>query len=293
MSKKPLLIVVTGLSGGGMSSAMNALADNGFYVIDNLPMELLDAAVTMIESGSFAFANGVGIGMDIRNPRFVERFPSLREAYGDKVDLRTVFLSADIETIAKRYSTTRRKHPLLTAGETLTQAIAREMTMLEPVEKGADVGYDTSHWSPYELARKLESYLEESLPKRKLHLSISSFGFKHGLQDPLDTLFDVRFIKNPFFEAELKDKTGLEQPVQSFVFQSQEAVEMLDRIEDFIRFTLPKYYAEGKHYFRLGIACSGGRHRSVSFVEKIFERLSREQIANVVLTKSHRDIEKH
>jgi UPF0042 nucleotide-binding protein len=286
------LIVITGLSGAGNSTALHSLADAGLYCIDNLPMELLSPTVDLIESGRIHAESGLAICMDVRNPSFAERFPAVRRGLSHRIRMYVVFMTADSQVIATRFGATRRKHPLLQQGETLLEAIEREREMLSPVEESADLVMDTSNWSPQQLARALEGRLVGALPARLLHVSVTSFGFKYGQLEPVDMLFDVRFLDNPFFVPSLKRMSGLELPVRDYVFSRSAAGSMLEKMQDMLRFLLPLYYSEGKHYFRIGIGCTGGRHRSVAFAEEIGRIFFENPIPHTVMTVIHRDIER-
>ncbi len=286
------VIIITGLSGAGNSTALHSLADAGLYCIDNLPMELLSSTIDLIESGRIHAESGLAICMDVRNPSFAERFPAVRRSLSLRVHMFVVFMTAEAQVIATRFGATRRKHPLLNKGETLLEAIEREREMLGPVEESADLVLDTSTWSPQQLARALEGRMVGSLPARLLHVSITSFGFKYGQLEPIDMMFDVRFLENPYFVADLKRMSGLEDPVRDYVFARPAAGTMFEKMQDILRFLLPLYYSEGKHYFRIGIGCTGGRHRSVAFAEELGRAFLTRPIPNTVMTVIHRDIDR-
>lgn len=287
----PLLVIVTGLSGAGNSTALHALADAGLYCIDNLPMELIGPTISLLESGRIVADNGLALCMDVRDLSFATQFPELRRQLAERIRLEVVFLTADSHVLATRFGATRRKHPLLRSGETLTEAIERERELLGPVEEAADTVFDTSTWSPHQLARAVESRLSAELPARMLHVAVTSFGFKHGQVQPVDTLFDVRFLDNPYFVPALKSKSGLDAEVRDYVLGNDTARTMLAKMEDLLRFLLPLYYEEGKHYFRLGIGCTGGRHRSVCLAEEIGRLFFLKPVPHTVLTIIHRDID--
>lgn len=287
---KPFLVIITGLSGAGLTTAGNALQDHGFFCIDNLPFELLWEAVALVKSGKYQ-ARGFVFVMDIRNKRFAAEFPALKEKLSEDVRLDIVFLTADPSVLAVRYGSTRRKHPLLSASGNLLQAIRKESELLAPLEKAADVVIDTSEWSPTILARALEERLHQDLPSRILYVTISSFGFKYGQLRPADLLFDVRFLSNPHFVSELKEKTGMSADVRKYVLADATAKEFFTKLEDMVRFMLPHYYSEGKHYLRIGIGCTGGKHRSVTIAEELAKSLSKKSIANIAVSIVHRDIE--
>lgn len=289
--KKPILVVITGRSGSGVSTALSALADNGFYTIDNQLVELILPTIDHMEAGRVPHSNGIAIVLDIRNPSSVKKFPKLLKELESRVRLHVLYLTADDSVLATRYGSTRRRHPLLEDGETLSEAIHRESEILEPLQELADVVLDTSVMSPHMLARAMESHFDKNLPKRSLHLTITSFGFKYGHLKQADSIFDLRFIKNPFFVESLKTKTGLEAEVQDYVLDQPEAVEMMERLEGLLRFQIPQVYNEGKHYFRIGVGCSGGRHRSVTFAETLGARLLENPISNIITTIIHRDVD--
>lgn len=287
----PHLVIVTGLSGSGVSTALKALSDSGMYCIDNLPTDLVLPTVELLENGRIPAENGLALCMDVRDEKFVAAFPELKKMLTGRIQVEVVYLTADVNVIATRYGATRRKHPLLQSGETLTEAIEREREILGPVEESADVVLDTTKWSPHQLARAVEARVSKNLPARTLNVTITSFGFKYGQLQPADTMFDLRFIENPFFLPELRDLTGIDEEVCKFIFEHENAREVFTRIEDYLRFVLPFYYREGKHYFRVGVGCSGGRHRSVAFAESLGLAFLKQPIPNMITTILHRDID--
>jgi UPF0042 nucleotide-binding protein len=287
----PLLVIVTGLSGAGNSTALNALADAGMYAIDNLPMEMLEPTIALLETGRIVADRGLALCMDVRNKSFARQFPEMKKKLAGRIRLEVIFLTADEHTISTRFGTTRRKHPLMRDGETLQEAIREERELLGPVEEAADVVFDSTHWNPQQLARAVEQRLAADLPPRVLNVTITSFGFKYGQAQQVDTLFDVRFLDNPYFVPELKDKSGLDPEVRDYIFSHQPAKTMLSKMEDMLRFLLPLYYREGKHYFRLGVGCTGGRHRSVCFAEELGQVFLKNPIPHTMITILHRDID--
>lgn len=284
-------MIVTGLSGAGNSTALAALADIGMYCIDNLPVELFGTTLDLIESGRISAEFGLAVGMDVRDRSFAQRFSDLKKNHSDRSRIQVIFMTAEDAAIATRFSTTRRKHPLMRTGETLNEAIVLDRALLSPVEEVADVVFDTTNWSPHQLARAIESHFAKDISPRMLHVTVTSFGFKYGQHRPVDMMFDVRFIENPYFVPELRDKSGLDPEVREYIFQHESARRMFAKMEDMLRFLLPLFYQEGKHYLRLGIGCSGGRHRSVSFAEELGTALLVQPIANVITTIIHRDID--
>lgn len=291
MAKPPRLVIVTGLSGSGVSTALNALSDLGMYCIDNLPTDLVIPTIDLLEKGRLPAENGLALCMDVRDRKFASDFPELKKKITAKTMVEVIFLTSEVHVIATRYGATRRKHPLLLSGETLNEAIEREREILGPVEESADIVLDTTKWSPHQLARAVESRVSMDLPARVLNVTITSFGFKYGQLQPVDTMFDLRFIENPYFVPDLREKSGLDQEVVSFIFGHENANQMFQRIEDYLRFVLPYYYREGKHYFRVGVGCSGGRHRSVAFAEALGQAFLKKPVANMITTILHRDID--
>jgi len=284
-------VIVTGLSGAGSSTALHAMADAGLYCIDNLPMEMLFPTIDLLECGRIVAENGLALCMDVRGKSFAGQFPAVKKRLAERIRFEVIFLTADPYVIATRFGATRRRHPLLLDGETLTEAIERERDLLGPVEEAADTVFDTSTWSPHQLARAVENRLASDLPPRMLHVTVTSFGFKRGQTQPVDTMFDVRFLDNPYFVPGLKNKSGLDPEVREYILSNKDAQAMLGKIEDMLRFLLPLYYREGKHYFRLGIGCTGGRHRSVCFAEELGQIFLARPIPNTIMTILHRDID--
>lgn len=285
---KPLLVIVTGISGAGRSVAIKSLEDNGFYCIDNLPVAMLESAVAFAKS---SVNQAHALGMDVRDPRFIAEFSKLKKDLAKEFKVDVVFLTADEEVITTRYVSTRRKHPLLDSGGELLAAIRREKALLEPIESASDEVFDTSSWSPHQLARQMESRYSGEAPARQLNVSIISFGFKYGQLRTADTLFDVRFVDNPQFVPELKEKTGLNPLVKAYVMKDGRAQTFMDHLIKLHTFLLPQYFNEGKHYFRIGIGCTGGKHRSVCFAEELAHRLTELDLPNVVLSVTHRDLD--
>lgn len=288
-SNKPILVIVTGLSGSGLTTMLNTLQDNGFFCIDNLPIELISSTLDLILDGSVK-AKGFAFGMDIRDKGFAQEFPAVKESIQRRVNLDVVYLTAESPTIAIRYGSTRRAHPLIGKKGDLTAAIERERVLLAPVSRAADLVLDTTTLSPHALARKVEERYSKEIPARSLYVTITSFGFKHGQHRHCDSIFDVRFLSNPYFVPDLKNKTGLDKPVMDFIRADQKSREFMERLEKWHRFLLPLYLAEGKHYFRIGIGCTGGKHRSVFVAEWLANKLKQDPIPRIVVNIAHRDI---
>jgi UPF0042 nucleotide-binding protein len=289
-SDSPLLVIVTGLSGAGKSTAIKALEDLSFYCVDNLPFDLVEAAVDNLLKSPWT-PKRYAMGMDVRDRNFLAHFSELKARLEQKIRLDVLFVSCAAEQLAERFSTTRRKHPLLDSGGELLVAIRREIAALLPIEQQADVSFDTSSWSPHFLARKIEERYAGGIKGRQLHVTITSFGFKNGMLKPADTIFDVRFMRNPYFEPSLKAKTGLDPAVAAYVLADPLSRLFLDKIVDLHKFLFPEYYKEGKHYFRIGIGCTGGKHRSVAISEKLALELAAAALPHVAISVSHRDVD--
>lgn len=290
MDPRKRLVVVTGLSGAGKSVAIKALEDISFYCIDNLPVEILELVVDNFIANS-PNNQRFAIGMNIRNRANAKAFLDLRAKILSKIRVDVLYVGAGEEVIVQRYSTTRRKHPLLDEGGELLSAIRREMDALAPIEQAADAKFDTSSWSPHYLARSIEGRYSDENTARNLYVTVVSFGFKYGILRQADSIYDVRFLKNPYFDAALKDHSGLDSRVQDYVLSDPQTIEFLDHLTSMHRFLLPAYYREGKHYFRIGVGCTGGKHRSVVVAEELAARLGKENLPSILISVGHRDID--
>ena len=289
-TKREKVVIITGLSGAGKSIAINSLEDLGYYCIDNLPLPLIDEAISYFLKAPH-LNHLLALGLDSRTPSFVEDFKALQKRLRKKIDLQVLFLSCRDERLAERFSTTRRKHPILDQGGELLAAIRRETANLSAVEEVSDVVFDTSDWTPHYLSRQVEEHFAAERKGRSLYVTVTSFGFKHGQLKPADTIFDVRFLRNPHFYPEFKPRTGLEKDVRDYVFSDPNSDKFLDHLADIHGFLLPEYYREGKHYFRIGIGCTGGKHRSVAMAEALAFRLAEKDLKNIYVSASHRDVD--
>ncbi len=280
------VVVVTGMSGSGRSTAINVLEDLGYYCIDNLPSALVEQFVGLF-AGSQVGRSRVGLGMDVRDSGYVKAWPAVREALekaGHRVTV--VFLDSTDETLIRRYSETRRVHPLGATGD-LPDAIRSERDLLAPLERAADLVIDTSGLTVHDLKRRLRAFAEDSRTRSGPTITLKSFGYKYGALLDAHLLFDCRFLPNPHFVPDLKPLTGLEAPVAGYVLHGDLATQFLERMMGFVEFLLPHYAEEGRAYLTIGIGCTGGRHRSVALVEECARRL--RQLGAAVVVR-HRDI---
>ena len=282
------IIVVTGLSGSGKSVVIRALEDNGFFCIDNLPVVLIPKFIDLCQ-GYREGIQRIALGIDLRERLFLQSWPEvlteLRVA-GHRVEV--LFLDAADEVLLRRFSETRRPHPL--AGEgSIQEGIVRERKALEGMRALADKIIDTSDFNVHELKREVEQYYSQSQSPRKMNLFMNSFGYKYGIPHDTDMIVDVRFLPNPFFVNGLRAKNGLEPDVKEFVLKREETHVFLDRLYSLLEFVLPQYEREGKSSLTLALGCTGGKHRSVVLVEELKKRLGQERFRIHV---KHRDIDK-
>ncbi len=284
------LVLVTGMSGAGKSTALKMLEDSGFFCVDNLPISLIGMFVRLTSEGKEGKRSHVAVGVDIRSGEKLTDLTDVFEALQESdVDYRILFLDADDRTLVKRYKETRRSHPLAGSGR-LETGIEREREALQFLKKRADVIIDTSQLLTRELKQELEKIFVGQQVFGNLILTILSFGFKNGIPADSDLVFDVRFLKNPYYEQDLRSLTGLDEAVRSYVLQDETAKEFVDRIDGLIRFLIPNYVREGKNQLVISIGCTGGRHRSVTIAEELYMRL--ETAGESGLRIEHRDIDR-
>lgn len=289
MSSELRLVLITGLSGSGKSSVAKCFEDLGYYCVDNLPLPLLRRFL----SHPLELVEGheqISIVTDVRAPGFAEEFPRLiREMDRSRVSVTLLFLDASEEALVRRFSETRRPHPL--AGDRpLLEGIRQERELLAEVRGIADLVLDTSDWSIHEVRNQVFREFAESSKNEGVMgpvVSLMSFGFKHGIPTGADLLFDVRFMSNPHFVPELKDQTGQDAAVRQFLGKLDEYHELLQKVEELLRFLLPRYARENRSYVSVAVGCTGGRHRSVAVAEELALRLQEGDWSVRVI---HRDI---
>jgi UPF0042 nucleotide-binding protein len=280
-------VVVTGLSGSGKSTALRVLEDLGFYCVDNLPVALLPRFVELWES-SREEVHRVAFGIDARERLFHGGFEAaFDEIRRVGVRLEVMYLEASDEVLVRRFSETRRPHPGAPGG-TVEDGIRREREALRALREVADRIVDTSALTVHELRAALRDMLAR-IDTPALTVSLVSFGYKYGLPTDADLAFDCRFLPNPFFVDELRQKTGLDPAVTDYVLKREDTQEFLRHVEGLLAFALPRYQHEGKSYLTIAIGCTGGRHRSVTLVEALRHWLEAAQIRVLV---RHRDVER-
>ena len=286
--EKRRIVIITGLSGAGKSNALQAFEDAGYFCIDNLPPRMIPAVMETAAQGNGG-PDGVVVVMDIRGRRYFggELERSLENVEESDWERRILFVESDDRTLVRRYKESRRPHPAARNGDVL-EAIRAERRDLANLREKADLVVDTSGYSTLD-ARLRFKRLAESFSSR-LTVSLISFGFKHGTPLDVDTIFDVRFMPNPHYDPELRPLTGHDAPVREAVLGQDDAREFVEKASGMLSFLIPRYAAEGKTYFTLGIGCTGGRHRSVVIVEDLAGRLRRSN-GEVDLFVRHRDLD--
>ena len=267
------LLIVSGLSGAGKSVAMNALEDIGFFCIDNVPAGLLPSITAFSKAGDNQLER-VALSMDVRGCRSREQIETALQQLDDqKTPYKILFLDAPDDVLMRRYSETRRRHPISIAeGISTRDAFLKERQILQPLKERANYTINTGLLSTSQNKERIcDLFMKNGGAKNAMRLTIMSFGFKFGLPPEADLVLDVRCLPNPFYVPELKHKTGLDQEVVDFVMSHPEAQELLKRYENFLQYALPLYVKEGKSQLTIAVGCTGGKHRSITFARKIAE----------------------
>lgn len=283
------LVILTGMSGAGKSAALKMMEDIGFYCVDNLPVPLIENFFELTDSLN-AELQKVAVGIDIRNGQALDTLHDILDRLkqqGRKIEV--LFLDADDKVLVKRYKETRRSHPLA-GSERVDKGIAQERKRMDFLRKRADYIIDTSRLLTRELKAELTKIFVEEQNFNNLFITILSFGFKYGIPNDSDLVFDVRFLPNPYYVEKLRNLNGNDSEIQEFVLQYPEAHTFLDKLEDMIDFLIPNYITEGKNQLVIAIGCTGGKHRSVTLANEIYERLKRNGQYGIKI--EHRDIER-
>ena len=282
-------VIVTGMSGAGKSTALNRLEDMGYFCVDNLPITLISKFAEMAYTPGSEIQR-VALGVDIRSGAALESLEDVLEgmaAASRKYEI--LFLDAADDVLIKRYKETRRTHPLAHGGR-VDRGIRQEREKLAFLKQHADYIIDTSKLLTRELNMELEKIFVEGREFKSLVVTVLSFGFKYGIPADADLVFDVRFLPNPYYIDDLKKKTGNDKPVQDYVMGFEVSHVFLNKLTDMIQFLLPNYVQEGKNQLIIGIGCTGGKHRSVTLANRLFENLSRQNDYGIRI--EHRDIGK-
>lgn len=267
------LLIVSGLSGAGKSVAMNALEDIGYFCIDNVPAGLLPSITAFSKAGDNQLER-VALSMDVRGCRSKEQIETALQQLDDqKTPYKILFLDAPDDVLMRRYSETRRRHPISIAeGISTRDAFLKERQILQPLKERANYTINTGLLSTSQNKERIcDLFMKSGGAKNAMQLTIMSFGFKFGLPPEADLVLDVRCLPNPFYVPELKHKTGLDQEVVDFVMSHPEAQELLHRYENFLQYALPLYVKEGKSQLTIAVGCTGGKHRSITFARKLAE----------------------
>jgi len=283
------LTIVTGLSGSGKSVALHTLEDEGFFCIDNIPANLLSEFIDKLLASGSELYNNLAIGVDVRSERVsADNLMALLEEIRARKDIvvEILYLDTDRNTLVKRFSETRRKHPLSSEDLPLVSAIDAEISLLDPVKPKADLVVDTGSMNLHDLRDIIRTYLI-GRTEGGLALIFQSFGFKHGAPASTDFMFDVRCLTNPHWEPELRKHTGQDKPIINFLEQQPEVENMFKDIRDFVARWLPTFETENRAYLTVSIGCTGGRHRSVYLTERLAEHFSNER-GNV--SRRHRQL---
>jgi UPF0042 nucleotide-binding protein len=278
------------MSGSGKSTAIKALEDSGWFCIDNLPVVLVPKLLELVAHGTSDEVHRLAVVVDAREGRFLDQTPAavdeMRRA-GHRLEV--VFLDSSDEALQRRFSETRRRHPLAPDG-TVQEGIARERQLLAKVRDIADQIIDTTRFNVHELRDAMTARFGAAHDADSLNVTLVSFGFRNGIPAASDLVFDVRFLPNPYFVEGLKPHPGTDPKVAAWVLQRQQTQEFLEHLESMLAFLIPQYRAEGKSYLTVSIGCTGGRHRSVALAEELARRLNEKHRAQVKVT--HRDVEK-
>jgi len=280
------LVILTGLSGSGKLSALKAFEDLGYYSVDNLPLELAPSFADLVRQS--AEIERAALVVDVREGMRLDQFPSILKKVLKILPTRVVFLEASEDALIRRFSETRRPHPM-GRSDTVLKSIRAERKRLDPIRNVADIVLDTTKFNVHDLRAHINSQFEREESGRGLMISSNSFGFKNGVPTEADLIFDVRFLPNPHFVPEFRKLTGKHPKVAKYVMQFPQTKEFLDKTTEMLKFLLPHYIKEGKSYLTVAFGCTGGQHRSVFIAEEMKKRLAE---AGYQVKTGHRDMPK-
>lgn len=282
-------VIITGMSGAGKSRALSFFEDFGYYCVDNMPVSLIPSFLELASKSEERYKN-VAIVTDVRAGADVENvLPILDKMPGESISYKIIYLEANEQTIVNRYKETRRKHPLAEDGSELSHAIKQEREILKSLRDRATNIVDTSMMSVAKLRKYIVSMLADAGNQFPIVISVMSFGFKYSVPKESDLVFDVRFLPNPYYDMQLRPKTGLDKEVKDYAFKNGQAEVFLSKLEDLLEFLLPCYISEGKNTLVVAIGCTGGKHRSVAIAEEISVYLKEK---GYFVISNHRDIGK-
>ena len=283
-------VIVTGMSGAGKSTALKMLEDMEYFCVDNLPVPLIDKFVQLIKDSASGEIERVAIGVDIRSGRSLDELKAVLEKISfSGIEAEILFLDADDTALVRRYKETRRSHPLAGAGR-VDDGIQKERERLQFLREYAVYILDTSKLLTRELKAELEKIFVENRTFKNLMVTVLSFGFKYGIPQDADLVFDVRFLPNPYYLENLRPLSGNDRPVSDYVMGFEAAHVFSDKLEDMIRFLIPNYILEGKTQLVIAVGCTGGKHRSVTLANELYRRLGENDTYGIRI--EHRDIEK-
>lgn len=285
--RSPELVIITGLSGSGKGTVLKSLEDLGYYSVDNLPIELIPKFAEL--TGSSPQIRSAALVVDIREGEALRRFPAIFKQVKSHLPTKLIYLDADDATLVRRFSETRRPHPLKGGEKSVSSSVKEERQLIEPIKKLADVVINTSRFNVHELREFIGERFGASRDESGILVSVTSFGFRHGVPTDADLVFDVRFLPNPNYIPEYKHLTGKHPKVAAYIRDFPQTQEFMAKITDLLTYLLPHYIEEGKSYLTISFGCTGGHHRSVMMAEDTRKRLAK---AGFNVKVSHRDIKK-
>ena len=284
------LVIITGMSGAGKSTALKMLEDVGYFCVDNLPVPLIPKVADLWKASGTEISKAA-LGVDIRSGQtFYELHKVLDELDGAKIQYEILYLESEDDVLIKRYKETRRFHPLAGSQGRIEDGIREERKKLQFLKERADYIIDTSHMLTRELKAELNKIFVQNKEYKNLYISVMSFGFKYGIPTDADLVFDVRFLPNPYYIDQLRPKTGNDPEVRDYVMSSKTAVTFLEKLTDMVEFLIPNYIQEGKTQLVIAVGCTGGKHRSVTLANALYQALSKHE--NYGIRIEHRDIGK-